>query len=96
MVHALNKVKPWLSQEGYILVIHDLIDPPRIEIHNQNQQHYAGQLFSDNGFAKQQMADQAINQVIQEGLFSSSQSQIFENYDCADSLASLLDWLAET
>ncbi len=96
MVHALKKVKPWLSPEGYILVIHDLVDPPRIEIHNQNQQHYAGQLFSKDGFENQRMADQAIDQVVQEGLFSSSQSQIFENYDRADSLTSLLDWLAET
>ena len=96
MVHALKKVKPWLSPEGHILVIHDLVDPPRIEVHNQNQQLYAGQLFSDNGFENQRMADQAIDQVVQEGLFSSSQPHIFENYDRADSLTSLLDWLAET
>ena len=96
MVHALNKVKPWLSQEGIILVIHDLVDPPRIEIHNQNHHLYAGQLFSDNGFENQQLADQAINQVVQENLFTSSQSRIFESYLRADSFTSLMDWLADS
>jgi len=96
MVHALEKVKPWLVPGGYILIVHDLVTPPRIEVHAQGQHKYAGQLFSDSGFENQRMADQAIDQVVQGGLFSSSQSHIFENYDRADSLTSLLDWLAET
>ena len=96
MVHALNKVKPWLSPAGYILVIHDLVDPPRIEVHNQDRKLYAGQLLSDNSFENQLQADQAVDAAIQEGIYSSRQSRIFENYMRADSLTAMLDYLAES
>jgi hypothetical protein len=96
MVHALEKVRPWLDNSGYVLVIHDLVDPPRIEIHRQDQHIYAGQLLSDTGFENQHQADQAIDQVVQEGIYYSDQSRIFENDIRADSLRGMLDWLAES
>ncbi|MGB5846651.1 MAG: hypothetical protein WBG94_19575 [Anaerolineales bacterium] len=95
MVHALNKVNTCLCPGGYILVIHDLIQPALVEVHSQDRHLYAGQMFSDNGFENQRLADLAIDQVIQDGLFSSDRSHIFENFIRADSLESLLNWLAD-
>jgi len=96
MVHALEKVRPWLDNSGYVLVIHDLVDPPRIEIHSDDQHIYAGQLLSDTGFENQHQADQAVDQVVQEGIYYSDQSRIFENNIRADSLQGMLEWLAES
>jgi hypothetical protein len=96
MVHALEKVKTWLVQGGYVLIVHDLVDPPRVEIHNRNRQFYAGQLSSDTGFENQRLADQAIDQVIHEGIYTSDQTRIFEYDIRADSLRGMLDLLAES
>jgi len=95
MVHALEKSGNYLRPEGCILVIHDLVDPPRIEVHNPNGQFYAGQLLSNTGFENQRVADQSVDQAIQKGDFSTTQVQIFENYIRADSLAAMDAWLAE-
>ena len=94
-MHALEKAGNYLNPGGCILVIHDLVDPPRIEVHNPDGQFYAGQLLSNTGFENQRMADQAVDQAIQKGGFSTTQAQIFENYIRADSLASMDNWLAE-
>ena len=95
MVHALEKSGSYLRPGGCILVIHDLVDPPRIEVHTQEGQFYAGQLLSNTWFENQRKADQAVDQAIQKGGFSSTKVQIFENYIRADSLASMDAWLAE-
>jgi hypothetical protein len=95
MVHALEKSGSFLRPGGCILVIHDLVDPPRIEVHAPEGEFYAGQLLSNTGFENQRMADQAVDQAVQKGVFSSTQVQIFENYMRADSLASMDAWLAE-
>jgi len=94
-VHALEKSGSFLRPGGCILVIHDLVDPPRIEVHAPEGEFYAGQLLSNTGFENQRMADQAVDQAVQKGVFSSTQVQIFENYMRADSLASMDAWLAE-
>ncbi len=95
MVHALEKAGNYLNPGGCILVIHDLVDPPRIEVHNPDGQFYAGQLLSNTGFENQRMADRAVDQAIQKGKFSSTRVQIFENFIRANSLASLDAWVAE-
>jgi hypothetical protein len=96
MVHALTKVRPWLCSDGCILVIHDLIDPPRVEVHKKDHQLFAGQMLSDNSFENQLKADQAIDTVIQEGSYLLGQSRIFENYIRADSYDSMFIYVAES
>ena len=95
MVHALRKAADLLRPGGCLLEIHDLLDPPRLEIHSHDQLFYAGQLLSTTGWENQRQAEQAVDQVIHEGTFSSSQVQVFENFIRALSLASLDTWLAE-
>jgi hypothetical protein len=96
MVHALEKVRTLLNPDGCILAIHDLVDPPRISVQSTQYQYYAGQLFSDNNFENQRMADQAIDLVVQEGSFTASQFNIFENLIHIESFTSLQEWLDDT
>lgn len=93
MVHALEKAASCLNSEGVILEIHDLVDPPRIEVHSGLGGIFAGQLLSDNNFENQRLADQAINQLVASGMLFSDHSVVFENFIRADTLDSLTDWL---
>ena len=93
MVHALRKAASSLNPGGVILEVHDLVDPPRIEVHTNQSEIFAGQLLSDNNFENQRLADQAIGQVIEDGLLLSDQALVYENYLRADTFDSLADWL---
>ena len=95
MVHALKKVASRLTTEGVILEVHDLIEPPRIEVHSVRGQFFAGQLLSSNYFENERKANLAINQAVAEGLLKSDQSIIFEYFIRADSFSTLSNWLAE-
>lgn len=93
MVHALNKAGSSLGSGGVVLEVHDLVDPPRVEVHSEQSETYAGQLLSSNDFENQRQADQAIDQVIERGEFQSNRAVVFENYIRADNLDSLINWL---
>ncbi len=95
MVHALTKAASSLKPGGVILEVHDLIDPPRIEVHTGQSEIYAGQLLSTNDFANQRHADRAIVQVIETGLLQSDRAVVFENYIRSDTFDSFIDWLEE-
>ncbi len=95
MVHALRKAASSLNPGGVILEVHDLVDPPRIEVHTNQNGIFVGQLLSDNNFENQRLADQAIGQMIEDGLLQSERALVFENYIRADTFDSLVDWLDE-
>jgi ribonucleotide reductase alpha subunit len=96
MVHALVKVKQVLKPGAPILVVHDTVDSPRITVQYLDQSRYAGLLNSDTSFENQRLADQAIDQLVQQGIFSASNFRIFENDIRADSLADFTEWLADS
>jgi predicted S18 family serine protease len=96
MVHALEKIRPWLVPGGCVLVIHDLVDPPRVEVHNREHHAYAGQILSVNYFENQYQADHAVDSVIQSGYYFSKHSSIFEYYIRATSLSVMVEYLEET
>jgi hypothetical protein len=95
MVHALRKAARSLNPGGVILEVHDLVDPPRIEIHSREGELFAGQLFSDNNFENQHHADQAIGEMIEEGSLRSGRAIVFENYIRSDTFEAFTDWLDE-
>jgi hypothetical protein len=95
MVHALRKAAKSLNPGGVILEVHDLVDPPRIEIHSREGELFAGQLFSDNNFENQRHADQAIGEMIEEGSLRSDRAIVFENYIRSDTFEAFTDWLDE-
>jgi hypothetical protein len=95
MVHALRKAASSLKPGGVILEVHDLVDPPRIEIHSSGSRIFAGQLLSDNNFENQRYADRAIGQMIEAGLLQSERAVVFENYIRSDTFDSFINWLEE-
>ena len=95
MVHALEKAASCLNRGGVILEVHDLVDPPRIEVHSDGAEIFAGQLLSEVNFEKQQFADDAIGQVVAAGKLTSDQAIVFESYIRSDSLESMTKWLEE-
>ena len=84
MVHALEKAASCLNQGGVILEVHDLLDPPRIEVHSDGAEIFAGQLLSEVNFEKQQFADDAIGQVVATGKLSSDRDNRRRNDVCHD------------
>lgn len=95
MVHALKKAASSLNRGGVILEVHDLVDPPRIEVHTIESEIFAGQLFSDNNFENQRLADQAIGQLVEKGSLHSERAVVFENYIRSDTFDAFTDWLDE-
>ena len=96
MVHALKKAASFTKPGGVLIEIHDLLDPPRIEIQSSGRKLYVGQLFSSNDFESQRQADQAINAAVQEGFLVSEEASIFEYLILAESFEALNEWLADT
>jgi hypothetical protein len=96
MVHALKKAASFTKPGGVLIDIHDLLDPPRIEIHTSARKLYVGQLFSSNDFENQRQADQALNSAVQNGFLISEKARIFEYLILAESFEALNEWLADT
>ena len=96
MVHALKKASSFTKPGGVLIDIHDLLDPPRIEIHTSARKLYVGQLFSSNDFENQRQADQAINTAVQDGFLISEVARIFEYLILAESFEALNEWLTDT
>ena len=96
MVHALKKAASFTKPGGVLIDIHDLLDPPRIEIHTSARKLYVGQLFSSNDFENQRQADQALNSAVQNGFLISEVARIFEYLILAESFEALNEWLADT
>ena len=96
MVHALLKVKKMLKPGAPVLVVHDTVDSPRITVQYLDQSRYAGQLNSDTYFENQRQADQAVDELVQQGIFSASNLRIFENDIRAVSPADFMEWLTDS
>lgn len=96
MVHALGKTRSLLQPGGTLLIVHDLPQAPRIEVHGGEREKYAGLLLSRTDFEDQRLADQALDQALKEGLFIRDEVQIFEYLIHADSLEDLNEQLDET
>jgi hypothetical protein len=96
MVHALRKTRRLLNPEGILLNIHDVPQPDRIEIHSEGLERYAGMLMSHTDFESQKLADQALDQVVSEGLYSKDDVQTFEYLIHADTLEALQKHMEET
>ena len=95
MVHALRKATSSLNPGGIILEVHDLLDPPRIEIHSSEGELFAGQLLSTNNFENQRHADQAIGELIEQGFLQSERSIVFEYFIRSDTFDEFNEWLDE-
>ena len=94
MVHALQEIRRLLRPRGLLIDIHPTLAPKLIEVHHGEIITFSapvpGQTFRDI-----QVADDALAQVIQDGLFRIEQAREFEWRTYASSIAELRDYLAQ-
>ena len=95
MVHALEKIRSFLRPHGVLLNIHDLPRPAQIEVHTTDSQTFAGFLLSHTDFENQRLADEALAQVVKNGLFQ-SEEHLFNYLIHIDSYLALKDHLTES
>ena len=95
MVHALEKSRSLLSSQGIVLNVHDLPRPERIMIHAPDGETFAGFLLNHTDFENQRLADEALAQVVKNGLFQ-SEEHLFNYLIHIDSYLALKDHLTES
>ena len=96
MVHALDKSRSFLRPNGNLLNVHDLPRPPRIEVHTPVAEYFAGYLLSYIDFRDLRLAEEALEQVVEDGQFSILGEHLFNYPICADTFADLEDLLSES
>ena len=96
MVHALELVHDLLVKGGILVDIHPTGDPPRIEVRLGDHLHLAGWLNETDDYIEYAQANQALNEVVEQGLFALEREGVFSFSTGADSLGDLRSYLAET
>ena len=96
MVHALELVHNLLVERGVLVDIHPTGDPPRIEVRLGDLLHLAGWLNETDDYIEYTQASQALNEVVNKGLFTLEREGVFSFSTCADTLADLCSFLEET
>lgn len=96
MVHALRKTRSLLRPAGFVLEVHDVPRPPRIEVHTPLAEYFAGYLLSYIDFGDLRLAEEALDQVVEDGQFSILGEHFFNYPIRADSFADLEDLLSES
>lgn len=93
MVHALELVHSLLNPHGLLVDIHPTGQPPLIEITSAGQTHQLGELQEADDFIEYHQADEALEQVIQSGLFLRARQETFTFLTHASSLDELRIYL---
>ncbi len=77
MVHALEKTHELLAPDGVLIDIHPTVEHPQIEVHIDGRVWVAGYLDEPSGFAKYSHATEALETVVERGLFIVEQTGEF-------------------
>jgi hypothetical protein len=96
MVHALEIIHNLLEPGGFLLDVHPSSDPPPIEVRLGNRYFLAGWLKETDDYVEYIQADQALEAVVQRGLFTLVKKGTFTFNTYAGSMAELHSYLAET
>jgi hypothetical protein len=95
MVHALEIVHRWLKPDGRLIDIHPTGEPPLIEVYQDGKTTPAGQLQETDDFIEYAQADDALQQVVEMGLFKLERRDTFLFATHADSVSELVNYLRE-
>ncbi len=95
MVHALEKVHSLLKPDGVLIDIHPTGEPASIEIRIRDRITLAGWLQEADDYVEYEWADEALQQIVQSGLFAVERQSVFTFNTYAASIAELRDHLAE-
>lgn len=93
MVHALEIAHGLLGENGRLLDIHPLGEPPPIQVRLGKQIHHAGWLREEDDYIEYEQANNAINKVIEQGLFALEREGTFSFTAYADSLTDFQSYL---
>lgn len=95
MVHALEITHSLLEPDGFLLDIHPSSDPPPIEVRLGERTYLAGWLKEADDYIEYINADQALQSVVERGLFTIENSGVFTFNTYAGSLEDLRNYLDE-
>ena len=95
MVHALERASDLVRRGGVLIVVHDSLIPPSIEIHQGNNHSVAGRLYDDEGFPLIREADRAVVRLIESGRAALASHRAFPYHTQIDSYGDFCEWLDE-
>jgi hypothetical protein len=95
MVHALKKIHNLLKPNGFLIDIHPSGEPPPIEARVGDQHYLAGWLKESDEGIEYLQADEALQSVVERGLFSVEKRGTFTFNTYAASLESLQSYLKD-
>jgi hypothetical protein len=93
MVHALERAHWLLKDNGRLIDIHPLGEPPPIEVRLGQEIHPVGWLREEDDYIEYVQASEAIVAVIKQGLFVCEKQGVFAYTTYADTLADLQCYL---
>lgn len=95
MVHALEIVHRWLKPDGRLIDIHPTGEPPLIEVYHAGKAVLAGQLQETDDFIEYAQASEALEQVVERGLFKLDCRKTFSFATYAEDVSELVRYLSE-
>jgi hypothetical protein len=94
MVHALEIAHDLLSKDGIVIDIHPTSQPASVLFISYGNEIYLGELEESDDYIEYLQADQAVEAVVQRGIFINRQTNNFFFRTYADSLEELTDYLS--
>ena len=95
MVHALEKVHRLIKPDGKLIDIHPTPEPASIEVRLGERIIPAGWLQETDDYVEYELADTALTNVVNTGLFTLERQGAFTFVSYADTLAELREYLAD-
>lgn len=93
MVHALKRTHNLLKPGGLLIDLHDLTTRPQLAGRTGEHSTPIGEVLDDTGFQRLRQADEAIAQVIDDGLFVVDAEQTFDYETHFETLEEFHEWL---
>ena len=93
MVHALERASELVKPAGQVVVVHDSLIPPFVEIQQGRTSEIAGWLKDDDRFPMIRKADDAVAKVVDGGILSLLRWRVFAYRTHFDSLEGFKAWL---
>jgi len=95
MVHALEIVHRWVKPDGRLIDIHPTGKPPLIEICKDSTAVLVGQLQETDDFIEYAQANEALEQVVERGLFKLDCRETFWFATYTEDVPELVRYLSE-
>lgn len=95
MVHALEIIHRWLKPDGRLIDIHPTGEPPLIEVYHKGTAILVGHLQETDDFIEYAQANEALEHVVEKGLFRLERRETFSFATYAEDVSELVRYLSE-